>query len=277
MSHSPVTWLRTRAPISRSVRPPDSPVICPPPGEELERWLALVIPGGAPAYWVGAMEVPITGTVLAAPAASAASELPSWLTEEERAELQQRFPASTVGAALLRAGVEQPRVRLALMRMLAPEPIRRDGLPAAWHGRRRGSHVGAMLSLEGAPRLGRPGQAIRVAVEWDLLAHSSEVLSEALGLHEHEQFQRGGSFAVDPRRLRAYRSEGRHLLHALGAWPWTHAGPGRLAKRWWERDEFLVPLEAWHREHIADARADADFREAAFRGQRLWGRRGFAA
>ena len=159
--------------------------------------------------------------------------------------------------------------------MLAPEPIRRDGLPASWHGHRRRSHVGAMLSLEGAPRLGRPAQALRAAVEHDLLGRSPTALSEALGLRDHRLYHKDGRLLSDDgdtRRFREYRSEGRRLLRALGAWPWAHAVPsGRVPRSWWERDEFLAPLECWHRHHIEALREDADFRESALAGGRRWG------
>jgi len=262
----------SRPETSRTVSPIDPRSICPPPGEELSRWLALAIPNGAAAYWIGGELVPITGTLPTAPAVSSAPNPSSRLTEWQQVELVQGFPARTIGAALLRAGVEKPRVRLALMKMLAPDPIRRDGLPAAWHGHRHAacaSPIGAMMALEDAKRLGRPGVAVRVAMEWDLLDRSPAVLAAAVGVSDGAVSHRegDGSFSHydDPRRLRDRRSEGRLVLHTLGAWPWAHAPAGRLPKRWHEQEQFTVPLVRWHRHAIAELREDADFREEGFR------------
>jgi hypothetical protein len=235
--------VRHRASIFTDTYAPYPGLICPPPGEELVRWLAVVTPAGAAVYWTGAVEIPITKR----PRLRLLSEddLPKYLTEIERAELTQGVPARTVGAALLCAGVSQPRVRLAMTRMLAPDPLRNDGLPAAWRGQRRGDHIGAMLSLEAFRRLGRPAQALRAAVERDVVKREAGAVSAGLGLTDHERHSRDGVYGHDARRLRAYVTEGRALLNALGAWPWCHAPAGRLPRGWHAQEAFQASLTAW--------------------------------
>jgi hypothetical protein len=112
-------------------------------------------------------------------------------------------------------------------------------------------------------------------MEQDLLEHPAKVLSSALGLRDHLLYHKNGSLLSDDgdtRRLREYVSEGRHLLHALGAWPWTHAKAGPLPKRWWQLEQFTAPLAIWHQHNVDAIREEADLRASAFAGDGRWGR-----
>jgi len=157
----------------------------------------------------------------------------------------------------------KPAVIDRLAMMLAPGPRRHDGLPAYWPAPPNVGQTQAWAAFR--QRDGSLGRAILAAVSVDLQGLPLEHVSAALlGLHDHEEPAKGGPVTRDPRRARAFRSEGRWLVGAVGVWPWTHALRGQLPFDWRTRDDFLEPLQGWHERAVSERERECARARAAF-------------
>ena len=158
-------------------------------------------------------------------------------------------------AVTLKGKALKPNAVEMLAVMLAPGPRRSDGLPAYWPADPNVEQTQAWAAMK--QREGSAGRKILAAVAADLQGHQLAHISGALlRLRDHEiQVPGDGGVARqdgDPRAARMYRQDGRELLAALGAWPWTHAHDGRLPAGWHTNAVYLDPLWEWHDTSLAE-------------------------
>ena len=290
---------------------PPAPAAGTPPEHALANWLLDVAPLGADVLHTNLTVLPLTAAewVWVEPPTRTSTTTDgqgrrvhlSELTDE--AYRRQRLPSSAPRAAqqarearidhawtvahalclaLHRLGVgpkDAGRGSLALAETalwLAGPATRQPGVPI--HSdlplsaeTRLGSRFGTLLT---GPRFGRNGAnvlRIECAAEHDIAVTPFAQLSRAQGWKDHVDHE--GRPAGASSAKRAVR-EGRMLLHQLGAWPWAHAGKGRLSEHgdWWRNDQFVDPLRTWiaqswcrlifneiarHREAVAGEPTDA--------------------
>lgn len=145
-------------------------------------------------------------------------------------------------AAVLRNYVPEKHLGM-LVDLLAPEPTRRDGLPAfSCEGLKELPPSDLALKPYGA---GTTLRALIAAVKQDLEGWGPLEVADKLGV--------GSRFSDDDRRRSVYRyvnKRGRPLLAELGAWPWACFSECATGKRpppqWWTSPEALAPLTHWH-------------------------------
>jgi hypothetical protein len=142
---------------------------------------------------------------------------------------------------------------------LAPGPRRpMDELPAWWSDLEpawTGNWQPRGPQRDGQ-RTGRARRDILAAVCADIHGRPlTWVSGTVLGLSDHEEFTKDGKITKEPRKARLYRDRGRAILAALGAWPWTLASHGKLARRWREDRAYMFSLECWAARAADDLRA----------------------
>lgn len=143
---------------------------------------------------------------------------------------------------------------------LAPGPRRPlDELPA-WWSRSEPAWAGNWQPSGPQPdgqRTGRARRDILAAVCADIHHRPLTWISGiVLGLSDHEEFTKDGKVTKEPRKARLYRDRGRAILAALGAWPWTLASQGKLARGWRDDRAYMFSLECWAARAADDLRAE---------------------